>query len=205
MPEIHITTPELTKRRLFDAKAASVTVFFINGSRHDWTVFAMGYKHAADGLVQGVLARNGPITEAACLPALFLYRQFVELSLKGMLRDAGELLYLNDQPPGIHGLVELWLRLRKRIDEIERVESDEWMNRAEELIREFDALDSSSFTFRYPADKKGVVKLPKFKVDIRHFRSVMNELDMVLGGIADWLSNYVDIQHDMEHDFGYEY
>src|SRR5690242_20117135 len=108
MPAIDITIPKLTKRRLFDVANTTETVFFINGSRQDWTLFAMGYKHAADAVVRGLLTGNEPITEAVCLPALYLYRQFVELSVKGMLRDAGELLYMDDQPPGIHPLVPLW-------------------------------------------------------------------------------------------------
>ncbi len=205
MPQIRITTPRLTKRRLFAVKSTSENVFFIGATRRDWTVFAMGYKHAADTVVKGLRAGHEPITEAVCLPALFLYRQFVELSLKGMLLDAGELLYLDDQPPGIHPLVPLWINLRKRINQIEAVDAEEWMDRAEELIRELDALDSSSYAFRYPVNKKGVPNLPMLKVDIAHVRSVMNEFEMVLSGIADWLSNYVDIQRDMEHDFGYGY
>lgn len=195
--------PALTKRQLFEVKDDSPNVFTIGEFHRGWSPFALGYKHAADVLVEALIDRDW-VTEVVCLPVLFLYRQYAELSLKGMLVDAGELLYTDDQPPGIHPLVPLWNDLRTRIAKIEGTDSGGWMNRAEVLIRELDSFDPTSYTFRYPVNKKGEPNLPSFRVDIGHFRDVMDELEMVLNGIAAWLGNIVDMKHEMESDAGYD-
>lgn len=199
MPEIEL--PRLTERKLFDVPPESRRRFFVGSSQGDWSRYALGYKNAAD-LIAGRLVDLDRVTEAACLPALFLYRHFIELSLKGMLLDAGELLNVSELARKGHSLSPLWVALRTRIEAIQTANSDEWLDRAERLIAEFDQLDGSSFTFRYPVDLSGTPNLPvSHSVDIAHFADVMDELEMILEGIGAWLDSYLDIKRDMDAEF----
>jgi len=200
MPLIDPDLPRLTKRKLFDVRDDSPHVLLV-GSFGDWHTYAFGYKNAADVVVER-LVKLHRVSEVAVLAVLFLYRHYVELSLKGMLLDAGELLRQDEQAPIGHPLTPLWMKLRDRLNKIERQNDPEWLDRAETLIREFDSLDYSSYTFRYPVDKKGAPNSPPSRtVDIDHFRKVMDELEMVLGGIAAWLDNYVGIKREMDAEF----
>jgi hypothetical protein len=199
---VDLDGPKLTKRKLFHVAAESQHTFFVGGHQRDWSRYAVGYKNAAD-MIAARLVKLDRVTEAACLPALFLYRHYVELSLKGMLLDAGELLNQDELAPKDHSLTPLWLLLRRRIGKIQATNSEDWLDRAEVLIREFDQLDRSSFTFRYPVNKSGVPNLPfSHKVDIKHFRDVMDELEMVMDGIGGWLDANVETKRDMEAEFG---
>jgi hypothetical protein len=79
---------------------------------------------------------------------LFLYRHSIELHLKSLLLDAGELL---DDPQTVksdHYLWRLWVQIRKMLLQVENHE-DEWFRRADSIIKEFDDLDPDSFRFRY--------------------------------------------------------
>lgn len=194
--DVRLDLPQLTKRRLFDIPAGSRNIFIVGSQEGHWHRFARGYKNAADLVVER-LTEQERVTEAACLPALFNYRHFVECSIKGMLLDAGEVLDIVELAPTTHPLLPLWNNLRSRLGQIDRSD-DTWLDRAEELITELDLIDSQSFTFRYPVNKRGAPHLaPSHAVDIQHFKSVMDELAMVLGGIEMWLDSYVDMTRDM--------
>lgn len=125
--------------------------------------------------------------------------------VKGMLIDAGELVDDATLPSNTHPLTDHWVVLRKRLDKIDpQTNSPYWANRAEILVRELDSLDASSFTFRYPVNRKGDPNLTSSRsVDITNVREVMEELAMVLGGIGVWLYNYLGIKRDMESEFNY--
>lgn len=204
MPIIDPIIPKLTKRRLFASKVGSPHVFTLASRRRDWHRYAIAYKLSADAEVDRLMAGDMVGDDAACLPALFLYRHWVELSLKGMLADAGVVLDLDDVVPAWHPLVPLWEKLRGHYKVIDsKAADDEWMDRTEELIAEMDSLDSSSFTFRYPVDKRGAPAIsgPR-RMDVEHLKDVMEEFEMVLDGIASQLIEYVGYKRDMEREIG---
>jgi hypothetical protein len=146
--------PRLTSRKLFDIPEGSQHTFIVGSEHSDWHRYAVGYKTAGDVVAQRLIELHR-VSEAACLPALFLYRHYVELALKGMLLDAGELLNVEEQAPTSHPLTPLWRNLRRRIAKIERQNAEDWLDRAEQLIQELDSLDERSFTFRYPVNTAG--------------------------------------------------
>ena len=200
MPRFNFEVPKLTKRKLFDI-ASSSTIVHVGWMEGRWHEYAFGYQHAAELLVDRLI--NGRhVSPAAGLAVLYLYRHSVELSLKGMLQDAGDVLDQNELPSGRHPLKPLWAKLRTRMNEISSGNSEDWLDRAGELIAELDSVDEGSFTFRYPVDKSGSTKLPSsHTVDIENFKSVMDELYLILDGCGAWLENYVDIARDMREAY----
>lgn len=202
MPTIDPDIPTLTSRQLFDIPKSARFVYSLGAARlWDWHRYAFAYKLAADTQVDHLVGENGSSDDTACLPALFLYRHYVELSLKGMLLDAGVLLDLTDSIPGWHPLKPLWKRLRDQLHLIEKQDDDEWLDRAEALMYELDSLDPQSFAFRYPVTKAGEPSLQiAHQVDIEHFRDVMEELELVFDGISSQLGHYVDLKHEMQRE-----
>jgi hypothetical protein len=199
MPILSYTPFTLTNRKLFDVPSASRSVFFVGAS--DWHRLAAGFKNAADILVER-LTKDGRAVESVSTAALFQYRHSVELSLKGMLLDAGEVLDVPDLAPSSHPLLPIWVKLRQRMVQVGDPGSDAWLDRAEELIRELDSIDSGSFAFRYPVDTRGIPQLPPFGVDMAHFRSVMDELTLILNSCGDWLDAHVGWKREMD-EYGY--
>ena len=80
-----------TNRKLFDVPEGSTRSFVLGSWSPDWHLWVAGYKLAADRLVSH-LTEHGTRFDYVCIPILFLYRHFVELYLKALLRDVGELL-----------------------------------------------------------------------------------------------------------------
>ena len=201
MPIINL--PSITSRRLFSPDRASVARFTIGRVARSWHLVAWGYRQAADALVEHLTDR-ARMSEPACLPIIFLYRHYVELSLKGMLLVLGELSAKLEKPSHKHALVPLWDLLRTKLSAQVRIEDDHWMQRAGSIIREFDSMDPKSFAFRYPVDNNQVPNLESdLRVDIVQFREVMDELAIVLDGTATMIDQHLEYKRDMESQFEY--
>jgi hypothetical protein len=85
------------------------------GPHGRWQIFAYGYILAANTVVEQALAKGG--ADALVYPALFLYRQYIEMTLKsflGQIHGEGG----NTKPRTTnHDLVKLWTPLRGALDE----------------------------------------------------------------------------------------
>jgi len=98
--------------------------------------------------------------DLVAFPIAFLYRHYLELSLKALIMDAGCLLDRPQDPGHSHALLDLWRKLRPLLEEISPGESPGFLDRSEQLISEFETLDLGSYSFRYPVDKKRNPSLP---------------------------------------------
>ena len=200
--------PPLTDVELFAYATNSVDTQHIPSGSGFWYFMALGYKHAADDLVDTISsAHRGQEWRAA--PVLFLYRHYVELHLKSLLLDAGELLDDQQQVPPQHYLLVLWKRVRALLLKVESDESDRlsaaagpaapWLLRVDAIVAQLDAVDPSSFAFRYPVDNKGQPSLPpSFRFEAVNVRSVIGELHSVLTSAT----NGVDYLRDVKRDAG---
>src|ERR1700730_3625582 len=112
-------------------------------------------------------------------PAVFAYRQAVELRMKNILIEFGA---MGGEKPNFrtHDLVDLWARSRRVIDRFESqltAQDFETIEAAEAQIAEFDALDPGSDAFRFAHDSKGkLIKLKLSEIDLENLRSAMGSL-----------------------------
>ncbi len=193
--------PKITNRPLFQATGDPGRDVVIGTGHPDWYRFAYGYKVAAAKLVAH-LTGHGMALESACRPILFLYRHSVELMLKALLIDLGELTDSPEATSDKHPLSPLWERVRERVLAYDPRQDSPWLDRAEFLIAELDRLDRGSFSFRYPVGKNGL-PLVAFgeTISIEHFADVMQELWLVLDGTAAMLDEHIQLKRDMESEF----
>ena len=134
--------------------------------------------------------------EIFAAPMLFLYRHYIELHLKSLLLDAGELLDAPQTVEPKHYLLSLWKKVRKLLIEISKQKPDAWFARADEIIGEFDALDPTSFAFRYPVDVQGRPSLSrKLMIDARNVRKMVAELHILLDGASAQISEYMGYKY----------
>ena len=140
-----------------------------------WEDYAIAYKEVADHLVNGLQDRLVDEPHLAC-PIMYLYRHYLELSLKEIINhllewhdveDDFSRLKLKHQPrmhelPG-HPLMDSWDWIRSLIEQMEDCKLpgcsidglDINYDAIEKRIQEFDKIDRSSFNYRYPVDNKG--------------------------------------------------
>lgn len=72
----------------------------------NWVTYPRGYKKAADLMVAHIDKRHCD-QDTLVYPIVFLYRQYIELRLKHLVRDAAEVLDRNHKVPQTHRLLDL--------------------------------------------------------------------------------------------------
>lgn len=169
-----------------------------------WHEYALAYKIAADRLVDNL--RRGPISELyQVFPIIFLYRHYLELKIKEILRALLDWDGRRDeQIKQTHSLHQLWhqarllleqfdQRVMGEIDETGREEGAEMVKAIGLRVKEFDEIDPDSQNFRYPENVEAKRNPPKLleRHEIRHVKEVVNALDMNLDGISVGLDEII--------------
>lgn len=190
-PFVPVTLSTLSLRDLPNGKVHAAAI--PSGVDH-WHRFATSYREAGDVLV-GSMTRSRQLSVLGA-PMMFMYRHYVEIHLKSLLLDAGELL---DDPQTVqakHFLLILWRRVRVLLLKISPESDGPWFERADLVIQQLDELDPTSFVFRYPVDKLGQPSLPEeVFVDPIVVQQVIAELSILLDGASTQICEYTNLKH----------
>jgi len=169
---------------------------------HDPTeLYIIGYKEAADSLVDSIASRKGS-ADSLFFPIVFLYRHYVEIRLKSLLHDGGQLLDQKHNKEREHQLSKLWPKVRSILDELWPNEEGEDLKAMDSLIAQFEKVDPRSTTFRYPKDFDGSnsLKLDVPMVNLRNLAEVVGAMSIILEGSAGAISEYQGYKNDMQSD-----
>lgn len=176
----------------------------LNWCHDGWWLYASGYKDAADLLVQRVEERSAG-QDSLVYPVLFLYRQYLELQIKDLIRQAHRLQDIAGDFPKHHRIDNLWEACHKLISEISPGDSVAELKEITRLIGEFSEVDPTSTAFRYPQDKDGNPSLPGIShINLRNVREVIGKISIILIGASAQIGEYLSIKRDMEREFRHE-
>jgi hypothetical protein len=169
---------------------------------HDgWSLYASGYKEAADLLVHGVEARKAG-QDTLVYPVLFLYRQYLELELKDLIRMARRLQDIEGGFPKHHRIDTLWAVCHQLLSEISPQDAVDELKEVGRLIRAFSEADPTSLAFRYPEDKDGKRSLPGIThINLRNVREVIGKIAVILTGASAQVGEYLGYKAEMEQEF----
>lgn len=166
-----------------------------------WALYAEGYKIAADVLVERV-KHDRSEADFLVFPIVFLYRQYLELRLKEIIRDGSRLLDSPQRLPKDHRLDKLWSKCRRILEQVWPEGPAEHLDAVEECIHEFSRVDPTSTAFRYPTDADGKPSLPGSRhINLRNLSEVMARIGTLLDGASIGLSVYLDHKHEMEAEY----
>jgi hypothetical protein len=184
------TFPQITNRPLVVVHQGSAA----NVSYAPWHEMASSYWTAGMAILETIQQNLYPF-DLLISPAIFLFRHAVELYLKGLLKDV--ISFQSDIPAenenrilGGHQLDVLWQAIDVRFLKISGHSQDEWWRRAGDIIQQLQALDPFSFESRYPESKKGLQitgAVQGICIDLVQFKSVLDELRVILEGAPAWL------------------
>jgi hypothetical protein len=175
------------------------------------TEYAYMYRESAERLID--LACDAPgLLNVHAMPAVFLFRHYVELSLKDMIGDAR---VLDDQQrgfPDTHGLARLWSELRillRRIGSEDGNDNVVLHDVVEQMIAELDRADPGSMAFRYPRGRQEAGRPPLLAddyeyFDMRAFRDQARRLVHFIDGSSTQLDEWVGIKRYLEREYGFE-
>lgn len=173
------------------------------GWYHDPTeLYIVGYKEAGDSLVNSVADRSGA-ADSLIFPIVFLYRHYIELRLKSLLHDGHRLLDIEHKQKSEHHLSKLWPKVRNILVELWPDGNKDDLAALDNLINQFEQVDPSSTTFRYPKDFEGnnSLKIDSPRVNLRNLKEVVGAMAIILEGSSAAISEYQGYKNDMQNDW----
>lgn len=176
----------------------------INCSHAPMRFYIEGYKRAADLLAQNVVATSVD-QDILVYPIAFLYRQYIELQLKDLIRESRILLGKGSGFPDNHNIKQLWelanQLMKEIITRVDKTAGDyitkEDLTKIDEVICSFVDIDPESVAFRYSEDRDGNNTMQRLThINIRRLAEHINELaerlgkfDLVVGLLQEWKSD----------------
>lgn len=202
-----LARPELPSAQdhLFTSKEDPWNNACLNWCHDGWGLYTSGYKDAADLLAKRVEERNAG-QDSLVYPILFLYRQYLELQIKDLIRQAYCLQDISSDFPKHHHIGKLWEVCHKLLSEISPCDSVIELKEIARLIGEFSAVDPTSIAFRYPQDKEGSPSLPNIShINLRNVREVVGKISIILSGASIQVGEYLSIKQDVAKEFRHEW
>lgn len=140
---------------------------------HDFSLFAEGYKKAADILVANIEENDGQDVDYLVYPIAFLYRHHLELRFKEIIKEGELLLAKSNRFPMHNKLDSLWERAKQIINEVwenePRAVEEFW--HIDHIVSELSMTDPKSDSFRFPVGTDGRNSLAGFNlINVRHLR-----------------------------------
>jgi hypothetical protein len=139
--------------------------------------YATKFKEAADVLVREAAAGNA-VLDQMIIPIVFLYRQYIELSLKEIIMFGREVVGTGTgYPANSHDLKELWKETLSLLTAHYGADIPSEAGNVTSCIEDIHAHDPKSFSFRYPTDKTGKPSLSGIQhINIRNLYETMDRL-----------------------------
>ncbi|ENO3978292.1 hypothetical protein ACBI01_002436 [Aeromonas veronii] len=181
----------------------------MNWSHDTIGLYIDGYKFAADKLVHHVV-KCGTEQDILVFPISFLYRQYIELQLKHIIREARTFLEEGVSFPEHHRIDELWNTANSLMIKIIKGHDNSItgcitktdIKIIKTIITEFVKIDPDSFSFRYPKDKKGNNNLTDIQyINLRKLHDQMNELKKRLDKYCLCISILRDFQNEIRDSY----
>ena len=185
-----ISTGSFYERAMIMNRGSDTESADLNDSSQ-WWAMASAYKRSADLCIDRALDDDSLLGFVA-MPSCFLYRHFLELSLKALAIQVSKLNQAGGKIKLDHSLDRLWSIVRDDFSESERSEIDP-------LITAWVKHDRNSTTFRYPYDKQGK---PSVSIDfpacpsLRHLRNTVDEIDGVFYLVSNRLEQLLEGHED---------
>jgi hypothetical protein len=165
----------------------------------DIEAYAIGYKQAADCLVEYV-SQERRFQDTLVYPIAFLYRQYLELRLKELIRSGNILLGTpNNMRKPDHRIDKYWEQCRKVLEKIWPNEKTDDLDAIAECIKDFSKVDPTSTGFRYPVNTDGRPSLKGIThINLRNLAEVMNRIASPLDAAGTGIDVMLDQKREME-------
>ena len=165
----------------------------LNVSNDPLEIYTIGYKEAADRLANTIFEER-QLQDALIYPICFLYRQYIELRLKEIIRSGRTLIEEGKGFPQHHKISILYQTAKEIIKKVFSDDSEPPdLSFVDHIISEYSQIDPESFSFRYPYDKSGRNLLQgTTHINVRHLSENIKSFGEVIDNISFAISVYLD-------------
>ena len=163
----------------------------------DWLAYMLGYREAADIIVDQAQEFG---VDLVVYPVMFLYRHYLEISLKYIFIVLRRYFEDSSDLPVHHKLDVLWNDVRSLMErEWNSTDYKDYYDAIEARITEFHIVDEGSYSFRYPVtknDTSSLVNLPhptgagSPSINLMQVKEVIHEIAAFLEGTVDMVDSY---------------
>ncbi|OGW83349.1 MAG: hypothetical protein A2987_01230 [Omnitrophica bacterium RIFCSPLOWO2_01_FULL_45_10] len=169
---------------------------------HDMSeVYISGYKLAGDVLV-GYIKQKKCDQDLLVYPIGFLYRQYLELRLKDIIKLGIELYDMNNKMPTHHKIVELWALAKEILKKAWPKGDIKDLAIIEKCIKEYAKADPASQSFRYSEDREGNKTLEGIShINLRNLANVIERISSLLDGASCGLSEELELKKSIESEY----
>jgi len=165
------------------------------------SIVASSYREGAEVLARAT-ADGKATLDLAILPIVFLYRHYLELTIKDVIDTLRSLEGEGEGYPQHHNLKNLWSEATRLVRMHYGQRTPPEFDRVQSCIDEFEVHDPESFSFRYPTDKKGKAALRGIKhINVRHLYETMERVSALLEGIGCDLHHKLDLISEMQSGY----
>lgn len=172
---------------------------------NSWTIYSMGYKSAADILVN-YIDKNHTEQDTLLYPIIFLYRHYLELIIKDILIDIGKIQNLK-YDLNQHKLSKYWKEIKEQCPKIfkDPIPND-YIESIEIVINQLELVDQKSDAFRYPCHRDGTPTLIEFThINIKKFSEPLQRTSKALEAIGCIVSMVLEQQNECKLFMGNHY
>lgn len=138
--------------------------------------YTLGFRSAADAVIENA-RQQGNHPDLLFIPVAYLYRHFLELMLKDLVRISmkGNMIVVPDGRLSQHDIEKLWQSARKAIEVMWPASPPDDLNAVEQVIHQFHQFDPHGQAFRYSHDLKGNANLSTAPtwVDLNNLQATM--------------------------------
>ena len=168
--------------------------------------YASGYKFAADQLIEKFTPTvQHNILDTILFPICFLYRQYLELTMKSILLQYSEItaseikeIFKNIN----HNLPQMWNNIKPILSNSELKLDGKDILIVEEYINQFHRMDKSSYNFRYPVTKELATNFTSEKrINLPNLRIRMDELESFFIGCMGMLDQISGLKNTQTEEF----
>ena len=164
-----------------------------------WGLYADGYRRAAELLVKQ--AKTYRDRNTLIYPIVFLYRQYLELSLKDFITQGNRVEVRNPRPMH-HRLNALWDICCRIARERGLPISKGRLRIIKQHVDEFERFDPTSEAFRYPVTTKNTPSIPDHgrRLSLRGLAAAMRGFSKAFRELSSLLDADVDIYEEFAYD-----
>ncbi|SEL99298.1 hypothetical protein SAMN04489760_10241 [Syntrophus gentianae] len=174
----------------------------------NWTndaleLYVIGYKEAADKLVENIM-ETPRHQDALVFPICFLYRQYIELRLKELIKSGRRLLDEPAEFPQHHKILTLWETAEMILKKVSdgNIEPPDFLTLPSHVVKEFAKIDPDSFAFRYPNDKHGANPLEGLShVNLRRVAQYVGAFASAMDAASTGISVYLDQKNEFMREY----
>ncbi|MFA4903939.1 MAG: hypothetical protein WC600_14495 [Desulfobaccales bacterium] len=168
-----------------------------------WLNYLIGYKDAADILVEHVKETSKNLN-VLVFPIVFLYRHYLELQLKMIIKDGYDLLSMKKDYSKCHKLDELWNDCKNILNQMWPEGDKEPLEAMDNYISQFCQVDPMATDFRYPVRRNGTDALESLdSINLSHLSDVINSIENFIGDIHEAISIELEIIRDHDESPNY--